>query len=45
MSLNTGSLDAEAAAALLSETGTRLGLACVDPLRGGVAPIVDALLG
>ncbi len=45
VSLNTGSLEPEAAAVLLAETGARLGLACVDPLRGGVAPIVDVLLG
>ncbi len=44
VSLNTSSLDAEAATALLAETARRLSLACVDPLRGGVAPLVDALL-
>ena len=37
-------LDDEAAArAVLAATGKAHGLACVDPIRTGVAPLVDAL--
>ena len=43
ISLNTSALAADAAASCLAETGQRLGLACCDPMRGGVAPLVDLL--
>lgn len=44
VSLNTGALAPDAAAAALDEVGRRLGLPAVDPLRTGVAPLVDRLL-
>lgn len=46
VSLNTASLDADAAAALLIETGARLALPAADPVRGGTAfdRLVDACL-
>jgi uncharacterized NAD-dependent epimerase/dehydratase family protein len=43
VSLNTSKLGAVEAAALLAATGDRLGLPCIDPIRIGVAPIVDML--
>lgn len=43
VSLNTSKLGAVEAAALLAETRERLGLPCIDPIRIGVAPIVDML--
>ena len=43
VNLNTRHLDDDAAAAALAETAARLGLPCVDPLRTGVAAIVDNL--
>jgi uncharacterized NAD-dependent epimerase/dehydratase family protein len=44
VSLNTRNLDQAAAEAVLAETAARLGLPCVDPVRTGVAAIVDALV-
>ncbi len=44
VSLNTRNLDEDAAEAVLAETAARLGLPCVDPVRTGVGPIVDALV-
>jgi uncharacterized NAD-dependent epimerase/dehydratase family protein len=41
--LNTSALDAEAAKGALREVETRFGLPAVDPLRTGVAPLVDAI--
>ncbi|HXV25703.1 MAG TPA: N-acetyltransferase DgcN [Alphaproteobacteria bacterium] len=42
-SLNTAGLDAKAAERALREAGDRFGLPAVDPLRTGVAPLVDAI--
>ena len=44
VSLNTRSLDDDSATAVLAETAARLGLPCVDPVRTGVAAIVDGLV-
>lgn len=44
VALNTSQLGDEAAARLLGETAAALALPCVDPMRGGVAPIIDRLL-
>lgn len=44
VSINTKSLDQAAAMKLLKDTEDRLGLPCVDSVRTGVAPIVDALV-
>jgi uncharacterized NAD-dependent epimerase/dehydratase family protein len=44
VSLNTRNLDDEAAEAVLAETAARLGLPCADPVRTGVAAIVDRLV-
>lgn len=41
--INTRELGEEEAERLLGETGDRFGLPCVDPVRTGVAPIVDEL--
>jgi uncharacterized NAD-dependent epimerase/dehydratase family protein len=43
VAVNTSQMPAEDAAAYLAETGERLGLPAVDPVRDGVAPIVDRL--
>ena len=43
VAVNTSALVPEAAARCLAETADRLGLPTVDPVRGGVAPLVDAL--
>jgi len=43
VSLNTRNLDQTAAEAVLAQTSARLGLPCVDPVRTGVAAIVDGL--
>lgn len=43
IALNTSSISAAEAEAVLRSTGDRLGLPCVDPIRTGVYPIVDAL--
>ena len=43
ISLNTSTLPAEDALALLKRTADLYGLPCVDPFRTGVAPVVDAL--
>ncbi|HYM71524.1 MAG TPA: N-acetyltransferase DgcN [Stellaceae bacterium] len=45
LSVNTGALEAGAARDYLRQTGDRLGLPCVDPVRTGVGAIVDRLLG
>ncbi len=45
VSINTSGLDGTAAERLLEETRETLGLPAVDPVRGGVGPIVDNLLG
>ncbi|USQ93959.1 DUF1611 domain-containing protein [Caulobacter sp. RL271] len=42
--VNTSRLSPEAAAIYLSETADELGVPCCDPVRTGVAVIVDALL-
>lgn len=42
--INTSRLSPEAAAAYLSEAAAELGVPCCDPVRTGVALIVDALL-
>jgi uncharacterized NAD-dependent epimerase/dehydratase family protein len=44
IAVNTAQLDQAAAERLLRETGQRLGLPAVDPLRSGVGPIVDRLV-
>ena len=43
VSLNTSGLSDEDAAAVRRSTGEALNLPCVDPIRGGVEPIVAAL--
>ena len=43
ISLNTSALDASTADSLLKQTADAFGLPCVDPVRGGVADIVDRL--
>lgn len=45
LSINTAGLDAAGARDYLRQTEDRLGLPCVDPMRSGVGPIVDYLLG
>jgi uncharacterized NAD-dependent epimerase/dehydratase family protein len=45
ISINTRALADDEAARLLEETASRFGLPCVDPIRTGVAPLVDALIG
>ena len=42
--INTSQLDEDAANRILNETSNLLGLPCVDPMRTGVASIVDRLL-
>jgi uncharacterized NAD-dependent epimerase/dehydratase family protein len=44
LSINSSTLSDEAWAAYAQETSRRLGLPVVDPLRGGVAALADALL-
>lgn len=44
VSLNTSRVGEGAAARALAETSARLSLPCCDPIRGGVAPIVDKIL-
>ena len=44
VAINTSQMETEAADSLLKETEDRLGLPAVDPLRGGVEPIVDRLV-
>lgn len=44
ISLDTSRLEPGAGRDLLRRTGQKHGLPCVDPLRTGVAPLVDALL-
>ncbi len=43
ISINTSALDASTADSLLNQTADAFGLPCVDPVRGGVAAIVDRL--
>lgn len=43
ISMNTSALDASTADSLLKQTEDAFGLPCVDPVRGGVAAIVDRL--
>ena len=43
IAMNTQDLDASAANSLLRQTEDAFGLPCVDPVRTGVAPIVDRL--
>jgi uncharacterized NAD-dependent epimerase/dehydratase family protein len=43
VALNTSSLNEEDAARAIERTSCAVGLPCVDPIRTGVAPIVDAL--
>ena len=45
VSVNTAALDGAAARDYLRQTEDQLGLPCVDPVRTGVAAIVDRLLG
>lgn len=45
ISVNTAALELSAAQAYLRETEERYGLPTVDPIRMGVAPLVDALAG
>jgi uncharacterized NAD-dependent epimerase/dehydratase family protein len=42
-SINTAAMDDAAAAKYLKELSDRFGIPAVDPVRGGVAPIVDLL--
>jgi uncharacterized NAD-dependent epimerase/dehydratase family protein len=44
IAINTEHLSAEVALAYLKETGEAHGLPCVDPIRTGTGPIVDALI-
>lgn len=44
IAINTEHLSEEVALAYLKETGEAHGLACTDPIRTGVAPIVDELI-
>ena len=44
VSLNTSSLDDAAAARAVAEVSARVALPCCDPIRHGVAPIVDRIL-
>jgi uncharacterized NAD-dependent epimerase/dehydratase family protein len=43
LSINTGGLEAGAARDYLRQTGDRLGLPCVDPVRTGVGALIDNL--
>jgi uncharacterized NAD-dependent epimerase/dehydratase family protein len=43
VALNTAAVEPRAAEALLARTAAETGLPCVDPIRTGVAPIVDIL--
>lgn len=43
VSLNTSKLDDEASRRVIAETEARLGLPCCDPVRSGLAGVVDAL--
>ncbi|BBL75712.1 N-acetyltransferase DgcN [Methylomagnum ishizawai] len=45
VSINTAHLSTAAAGRLLEDTRNRLGLPCVDPLRTGVAALVDRIAG
>jgi len=44
IAVNTEALESDAALRLLAETGERHALPCCDPIRTGVAPLVDAIL-
>jgi uncharacterized NAD-dependent epimerase/dehydratase family protein len=44
VSLNTSSVDAAAATRAVAEVSGRTGLPCCDPIRHGVAPLVDRIL-
>ncbi|HKU13500.1 MAG TPA: N-acetyltransferase DgcN [Steroidobacteraceae bacterium] len=44
IALNTSKLSVADSATELAATAERLGLPCIDPIRTGVAPIVDALM-
>ena len=43
ISMNTSNLEPGEADKLLDETSEKFGLPCVDPMRGGVGPLVDRL--
>lgn len=43
LAINTAALEPAAARTLQDRTADRLGLPCVDPVRDGVAPLVDAM--
>lgn len=43
IAVNTAALEADEAAAYLARTEARLGLPCVDPMRGDIGRIVDSL--
>ena len=44
VSLNTSSVDEAAAGRAVADVAARTGLPCCDPIRHGVAPIVDVIL-
>ena len=44
VAVNTSALDDEVAAKILAEISNKMELPCTDPMRNGVAPIVDCLL-
>ena len=44
VSVNTAALDEDAASICLAALERETGLACVDPMRGGIARLVDALM-
>ncbi len=44
VSLNTSQFDARTAARAMAEVAARVALPCCDPIRDGVAPIVDRIL-
>ena len=43
ISINTSALDPSTADSLLTQMADAFGLPCVDPVRGGIAEIVDRL--
>ena len=45
VALNTSRLGERAAGEVMAQVEARLALPCVDPMRGGVSPIVDGLAG
>ncbi|MHC8508617.1 MAG: N-acetyltransferase DgcN [Rhodospirillales bacterium] len=45
LSFNTSALDAAEAERVMKDHADKFSMPCVDPVRGGAAPLVDALLG